>query len=154
MVHTKYGDNYLALYLNRQKFIKKWYNILILVFSTSGVLGWTVWSYFPVIACGLIAFMQIITLIEKHIIPSDKDIDDVSKLRNKYISYFNRLEKLWKDYRSKQLDEKQANEQFYALRQFNANIEAIDNKLNIQEIKRLKLKADKQTNNYFNQYHS
>ena len=154
MVHVKYGVNYLACYLDRQKFIKKWYKILILIFSASGVFGWKVWTFIPVIACGLIAIMQIVTLIEKHVIPTDKDIEDVSKLRNKYITYFNKLEKLWKDYRSKQLDEKQARDQFYTLREFATTIESLDNKLNIRDFKKQKAKANKQTNDYFSQYHS
>jgi hypothetical protein len=154
MVHTKYGDHYLAHYLDRQKLTRKWFKILILIFSTSGVLGWKVWEYMPVVACVLIAIIQLISLIENQIIPTDKDIESVAKLRNKYISYFNKLEKLWKDYSSKKLDETKTNEQFYVLRQIGANIEAIDNKLHIRKIKVLCDKADTETRNYFNQYHS
>ncbi len=155
MVHTKFGDNYLTNYLSRQKTIRKWFKIVTLVFSTSGVLGWKIWEYAPIIACGLIAVMQIVTLIENQIILSDQDIDNIAGLRNKYISYFNKLEKLWTNLQQKKIDEHVASEQFYKLRQIGADIEATDNKLHINgQIKTLLDKADTETRNYFSQYHS
>jgi hypothetical protein len=155
MFHIKFGDSYLANYLNRQKTKRKWFKIFTLVFSTSGILGWTVWKYAPIIACGLIAVMQIVTLIENQIIPSDQDIEDVAGLRNKYISYFNKLEKLWIDFENNRVDEKEAGEQFYKLREIGADIEATDNKLHIDgQIKTIYKVAETETKNYFNQYHS
>lgn len=154
MVHTKFGDNYLANYINRQKTIRKWFKIFTLVFSTSGILGWTIWEYAPIIACGLIAVMQIVTLIENQIILSDQDIENISGLRNKYIYYFNKLEKLWTELQNKKINEHTASEQFYKLRQIGADIEATDNKLHINgQIKPLLDKADVETRNYFSQYH-
>lgn len=154
MTHVKFGDNYLAHYLNRQKLIRKWFKILILIFSTSGVLGWKVWEYIPIVACVLIAIVQLISLVENQIIPTDQDIEKVAKLRNKYIAYFNKLEKLWKDYKAKKIDETKISEEFYLLRKTGASIEAIDNKLNIRRIKVLYDKADIETRNYLNQYHT
>jgi len=154
MMHTKFGDNYLALYLNRQRTIRKWYIVFMLVFSTSGIFGWTIWTAIPVIACGLIAIMQLARLIENQFILTDTDLDKVAELRNQYISYFNKLEKLWTDFYADRLTEQQVTEQFYQLRQIGADIEATDNKLHINKIKTLCDTADTETRNYFNQYHS
>lgn len=154
MVHTKYGDTYLALYLNRQRIIRKWYSVFMLLFSTSGILGWKLWTVIPVIACGLISAMQLVKLIENQFILTDSDLEKVSELRNRYISYFNKLEKLWTDFDAKRLTEEQATEQFYQLRQVGAEIEAYDNKLLISKIKKICDKADLDSRNYFNQYHS
>ncbi len=154
MMHTKYGDAFLALYLNRQRTIRKWYIVFMLLFSTSGVLGWKLWVAIPIIACGLIAVMQLVRLIENQFILTDNDLDKVSDLRNRYISYFNKLEKLWTDFNAKRLTEEQATDQFYQLRQVGADIEAFDNKLHISKIKKLCNIADTETRNYFNQYHS
>lgn len=153
MVHVKFGDSYLANYIGRQKTRRKWFKILTLVFSTSGVLGWNVWQYAPMVACGLIAIMQIVTLIENQLIPSDQDIEDIYSLRNKYISYFNKLEKLWTDLKNDTIDEAKAGERFFKLRELGADIEATDNKLHIATVKKLTDKADTETRNYFNQYH-
>lgn len=156
MLHTMFGSNYLAGYLGLQKTKRKWYKIFTLTFSTGGVLGWPLWEYAPIIACILITVMQLVTLLENHIVPSDQDIENVADLRNKYITYFNKLEKLWTDLEKKVIDEHTAREQFYHLRQFIwTDIEAKDNELNINDnVKSLKSKADTQTRNYFKQYHS
>ncbi len=156
MVHTKFGDNYLAGYLSRQKRTRKLFKIFTLIFSTSGVFGWAFWEYIPIIACGLIALMQLVTLIENQIVPSDQDIDDIAGLRNKYIQYFNKLERLWIDFQNNNITEQTACEQFYQLRQtIGADIQETDNKLNINgNITLVKKKADLETTNYINQYHS
>lgn len=154
MTHVKFGETYLAIYLNRQKSTRKLFKVFTLVFSTSGVLGWKVWAGFPIIACILISIIQLLNLVENQIIINDSDIDKVSELRNKYITYFNDLEKLWVDYEAKRLNENEANDYFYKLRQIASTIEALDNKLHIQRIQSMCTLADKETRNYFNQYHS
>jgi hypothetical protein len=154
MVHIKYGDSYLAHYLFRQKSIRKWFKILILVFSTGGVFGWKIWEGVPIIACALIAVFQIFNLIENQIIISDKEIEKISVLRNKYVSYFNKLEKLWSDFNADRFDEKEATEQFYILRNDGADIEALDNELDVRNIKNLCGKANLESRNYISQYHS
>lgn len=154
MVHCKFGDYYLAHLIDRQRETRKWFKIFTLIFSTSGVLGWKVWDYAPILACGLIATMQLISLIENQIVPMDKDIDNTADLRNKYNSYFNKLEKFWIYFNSKKLDDLQATDQFYKLRQIGTAIQAADNKLHIRRIQSLCNKANTETRNYFNQYHS
>jgi hypothetical protein len=154
MTHIKYGDTYLAYYLFRQKTIKKWFKILTLVFSASGVLGWKFWDGFPVIACILISVLQLFNLVENQIIISEKESEKISNLRNKYVSYFNSLEKLWIDFDADRLNEQEATEQFYQLRQVGLEIEALDNELHIRKIKKLCQKADLETRDYIIQYHS
>ena len=154
MMHTKFGDNYLALYISRQRTIRKWYSVFMLIFSTGGVFGWTIWEAIPIIACGLIAIMQLVRLVENQFILTDNDLDKIAELRNKYIRYFNKLEKLWIEFETDRLTEQQTTEQFYKLRQINADIEAADNKLHIRKIQSIVVTADSETRNYFNQYHS
>jgi hypothetical protein len=156
MHHTKFGDNYLVHYMSKQKTKRKWFKIITILFSSGGILGWTVWKngVLPFIACGIIAAVQLLSMIENQIIPSDNDLEKVAELRNKYNSHFNDIEKLWVDFNSKRLDEHQASEQFYLLRKNGLDIEAIDNKLDIHKHKSLCKIADTETRNYFNQYHS
>jgi len=154
MIHTKLGDNYLTVYINRQRTIRKYYIVFMLIFSTSGVLGWSLWNAIPVIACALIALMQLVRLIENQFILSDSDLDKVADLRSKYISYFNKIEKLWIDFNNNEFSEQLATEKFFLLRQIGEEIEATDNKLHITNIKSIYNIADSETRNYFNQYHS
>jgi len=154
MIHIKYGDSYLAFYLFRQKTIRKWFKILTLVFSTSGVLGWKFWDGFPIIACVLISVLQLFNLVENQIIISEKETEKISDLRNRYITYFNKLEKLWIDFNADRLNEQDASDQFFLHRQVASEIEALDNELHIHKIKKLCHKADLETRDYFIQYHS
>ncbi len=156
MHHAKYGDNYLVHYIGRQKTKRKWFKIITLIFSSGGVFGWSIWQngVFPVIACGIIALVQLISLVENQLIHTDNDLEKVAELRNKYISRFDDLEKLWLDLDADRLNEQKATLKFYQLRKNGADIESTDNKLDIQKHKSLCKIADSETRNYFNQYHS
>lgn len=154
LVHYKYGDDYLILYIDRLKTSRKVTNILTLVFSASGVFSWTFWVFIPVITSGLIAGIQLFKLIENHIIPSEKDIEQVELLRNKYFDYWNKVEQLWNDYKQKRITEEIASKSFYKLRNEAKEIEELDTKLNTQKIKSLKKAADKITRDYLSQYHN
>lgn len=153
-VHYRHGDDYLILYVNRLKSSRKWTNIMTLIFSTSGILSWKLWQYLPAITCGLIAFLQLFKLIENQIIPTDKDIEQTTILREKYFSYWNNAEKLWIEFKYNKLSEEEVQNKFFKLRESSHEIESLDNKLNIQKLTKLQDKADIQTNNYINQYHS
>lgn len=150
-VHSKFGESYLALYINKQKSRKKWFKIITLIFSTSGILGWKLWDYAPIVACGIISIMQVINLVENEIILSETEIDKICTLRNRYVQYTNQLEKLFID--SKTKAEKEIKELFYEYRKLGEEIEALDNDLHIQQIKSLISKANSQTRTYLNQYH-
>jgi len=155
MTHTKMGDHYLSLYLNRQRAIKKYYTIFVLVFSVGGVFSWAFWSSIPtVIACASMGLMQLIRLTENQFLLTDNDISKVGDLRSLFISYFNELEKLWVDSESGRITDEKVSEEFYLLRKMGAEIEASDNKLHIKDIKTLREKADIQTRNYLIQYHN
>lgn len=155
LVHTKMGDHYLSLYLNRQKTVRKYYTIFILVFSVSGIFSWAFWSSIPaVIACGCMGVMQLIKLTENQIIPSENDISNVSELRSMFISYFNDLEKLWADNEAGRITDEKMTQEFYRLRKVGAKIEETDNKLNIRDIRKLRVRSDIQTRNYLSQYHN
>lgn len=152
-VHYRHGDDYLVAYIKKLKDTRKLTNILTILFSTSGLLSWKIWQFFPVITSGLIAVIQLFKTIENQFIPSDKDIEQTIILREKYCAYWNAAEKLWIEYNSNKLNEDQAQKEFFKLRKSAFEIESLDNKLNIQRISKLQDKADIETNNYLNQYH-
>jgi hypothetical protein len=153
-VHTKYGDCYLCHYLSAQKDLRKWVKILTLLFSTSGILGWTIWKSAPIVSCALIAIVQLFHLIENQIILSEFDITRIAELRTLYLKQCNKIEKLWIDFRAGRLTEEQVSDSFFKLRVDAIKIESLDNKLNIKKRKKLMGKADLETNNYISQFHS
>jgi len=153
-VHIKYGDCYLNHYLSAQQNLRKWVKILTLLFSTSGILGWTVWKDAPIVSCILVAIVQLFHLIENQIILSETDIGKIVELRTLYLKQCNKLEKLWIDFKAGRLNEEQVSEVFFKLRDDALKMEALDNKLNVKKRKRLMAKADIETRVYLNQYHS
>jgi len=153
-VHTKYGDCYLCHYLSAQKNLRKWAKILTLLFSTSGVLGWTVWKSAPIVSCILVAIVQLFHLIENQIILSESDISKIVDLRTLYLKQCNKIEKLWVDFTAGEMTDKQVTTAFFKLRDDAMKIEALDNKLNIKHRKNLMKKANIETNNYIKQYYS
>jgi len=153
LYQVKYGDNYLVLYLNRHKKIKKWYKILTLLFSTSGILGWN-YSWISLLSCGIISIMQLLTLIENQIIPSDKDILNIIKLKEMYLSHFNKLDKFWSEFTTGGISEDDVITRFHKLKIEFEKIVAFDNKLDIKHYKRLITQTEENTEAYFNNYYN
>ena len=151
MIQAKFGETYLAHYLQRQKQFRKWFKIVTILFSASGIFSWAIWKngIFSMISCIAIAVVNLIGLIENQIVQSDTDFTGIADLRNLYITHLNKLEKLWTDLNLKIIDEKQAKEIFYELREYSREIEALDNKIFIASYKHLKGKTDSETRNYF-----
>lgn len=154
MVDMKYGETYLTLYLGFQRTLKKIFNILTFILSVSGILGWKYFENYAWIAFILIAIMQLFTLIENEIIRSDKEIEDIASLRMMYTSYFNKLERLWADFKYKKINEENSLEKFFQFKETDwEKIEELDCKLNIKEYNWLMDKADVKTNNYIDKFY-
>ena len=154
LTNIKYGEIYLSKYLGLQRTLKKWFKILTLIVSLSGILGWKYFEDYVWIAFILIAIVQLLLLIENQIIRTDKEIDEISNLRMMYTRYFNKLEMLWDKYHSNQIKDKKAMDKYFELRQtIWERIEELDCKLNIKRYKKLMKHTVTETNHYLNKYH-
>lgn len=154
-VNMKYGEIYLSKYLGLQRTLKKSFQILTLVVSLSGILGWKYFEDYVWIAFILIALVQLLLLIENQIIRSDKEIEDISNLRMMYTKYFNKLERLWTKYQYGQIKEKKALDEYFELRQSDwEKIEELDCKLNIKRYRKLMNNTETETNHYLKKYHN
>lgn len=71
MVDSKYKICYLGFYLSKQRTNNKYFNIFILVFSTTGVLGWPILKELPFISSIIVMIMSIIKLIGTELVPND-----------------------------------------------------------------------------------
>ena len=155
MVNMKYGEIYLSKYLGVQRTLKKSFQILTLIVSLSGILGWKYFENYVWVAFILIAIVQLLLLIENQTIRSDKEIEEISNLRMMYTRYFNKLESLWTKYQYDQTKEKKALNKYLELRQSDwEKIEELDCKLNIKRYKRLMNHTEIETNHYLNKYHN
>lgn len=152
-VQAKYGDEYLILYINRQRLIYKSFKIITIVLSASGI--WTAvneWKIPTIISCTVIGLMQIVTSIEGYLINTEKEIDKLCELRNMYHIHTNEFEELW--LKVDDLEENELKKCFFELRQKSQKIEALDNKSHIKKWKGLMKEADISTINYLKIYNS
>lgn len=148
----KYGEVYLALYLNRCRSQRRAFKIITLIFSAGGVFGWSIWEPLAVIACLIIAAIQILVLIEGQIVRSDEDMLKIGQLRELYVKYLNRLEKIWVDFESNNITDSEASDAYFKLvDQMKSKIETKDNELYINSgIKSLLKEAHHEHLNYLN----
>jgi len=154
MVDIKYGEIYLTNYLGLQRTFKKTFTIMTLVLSVSGIFGWKFFEDYAWIAFGLIAVMQLFTLIENQIIRSDKEIEEISELKMAYTRYFNKLEKLWTEHKHRRIENNAASDRFFEYRNTDwENIELLDAKLNIKKYKRIVNHTNIETNEYITKFH-
>lgn len=154
LANMKYGEVYLSKYLNFQRTLKKTFQILTLLVSLSGILSWKYFENYVWIAFALIALVQLLLLIENQIIRSDKEIEEIARLRMMYTKYFNKLEKLWTKHQYSRISENKGLDKYFDFRQSDwEQIEEIDTKLNIKRYKWLIKKTEIETNNYLNKYH-
>jgi len=96
-IHYKSGDYYLVLYIDRIKLTRKIANISTLLLSTTGILSWKIWVYLPAVTSSIIALIQAFRLIENELIPADKEVEKLYKLREMYYEHSILLENLFID---------------------------------------------------------
>ncbi len=154
LVDIKFGEIYLTKYLSFHRKLKKLFNIMTLLISVSGILGWKFFEDYAWIAFILIAIMQLFTLIENQLIRSDKEIEQIFELKMLYTKYFHKLENLWSDYKEDKISEASASTSFFELRKNDwEKIQELDGKLDIKDLKKMMEKTETETNNYLNKYH-
>lgn len=155
MIDIKFGEFYLTKYLGLQRTLKKTFAIMTIILSVSGILGWKFFEDYAWIAFGLIAVMQLFTLIENQIILSDKEIEQIAELKMAYTKYFNKLEQLWTEYKHDRIDTNTASDRFFEYKNTDwGNIESLDAKLNIKKYKRIVNHTDTETKEYITKFHS
>lgn len=155
MVDKKYGEIYLTKYLSLQRNLKKYFTIMTLLVSVSGILSWKFFEDYAWIAFVLIAIMQLVILIENQIIRSDKEIEEISNLRMMYTKYFNKLEQLYTEYHYDRITKENAIDRYFELRKTDwEKIEELDSKLDIKKYNYLMNESENESKQYINQYHN
>ena len=141
----KYHYEYLILYLDWHKKIRKWVKIITTIFSASGVFGWAIFkTTLSQVACTGIALIQILTLVEGYIYLNDESVAKGAEMRLKYAEYLNKLEELWHKVQQKKLSEDELATLYFELKNnYGTKILEYENKIDIKHKKKLMLKADK-----------
>ena len=149
MAQTRYGSEYLALFLDCQKRRKKCFQISIILLSTGGIMGWKIWEYAPQIACGISAAAELFQLIGNQYILKNENLDQLSILRIKYLQYSNHLEKLWLEFEQGNRNEIEVKKIYYDFKDKEyIEIQKIENNLDIPHIEELIKKTSRITKEY------
>jgi hypothetical protein len=155
MVHAKYWEQYLSDYSGYKIDYRKWSNIIILLFSTIGASSWAAWKllpegnvWVPSIIFAITGVTQLISIFQKNVVADNGTLQSLYKLRTLYISYFNKLEKLFIELDSLKYSEKDLIQKYYELRETVYPIEELKDALNINQMDKIDKKIMDRVNNY------
>jgi hypothetical protein len=149
LTQAKHNEEFASLYAERQRTNLKWFNIGVLVFSTGGVMGWTIWDNFPLLACIIIASVSLLRLIQPHIISTEKQISNIDTISNFYFGYYNKLERLWYDNEQKTLSNEAVKSKFFKIKETESELTSLINDTIRTKPKRLVDKAGQHSIAYF-----
>jgi len=126
LLHTQFWELYLCDYSGYSKSIIKYFNFFILAISAFGAALPGVFNYIHVDTnyTGIIYFIvfclmmltQIMTLMQKEILPNENNYLDMVKLVNMYLDYLNDVENLWIELTTNGISGSEAEQKYYELR--------------------------------------
>lgn len=149
LAQAKYNDRYICLLIGRQRQILNGFNMVVAVFSTAGIMGWKFWDNLPVVACGIIAAISLIKLVQPHLIPSDKQIEKLDKVADFYFDFYLKLEALWFDHENELITNKIMQDKFQELKQSEREINKIINEIHKKPNKHISIKAQNECDIFF-----
>ncbi len=153
LVHAKYWEQYISDYAGSKMDWRKIYNIIAISFAIIGGSTWGTWKVLDVdwitpVMFGLMGVAQILSAIQKNVIIDNDTIKSLNNLRTSYISYFNKLERLFIKIEDKQLEKYEIENQYFTLRETVYSMEELKDTLNISKLKKIDKKAEKKVINY------
>jgi len=147
LIHAKYWEQYISDYTGSKMDWRKFYNMIAISFAIIGGSTWGAWKALHVdwvtpVMFGLMGIAQILSAIQKNVIIDNETIQSLTKLRTSYISYFNKLERLFIKIEDNQLDKIQIEEEYFSLRETVYPIEELKDALNISKLKTIDKKVE------------
>jgi hypothetical protein len=153
LLNIKYGEFYLSKYISFHQQCRKYVNVITLIISLSGVLGWKFFEGYVWVALALISVLQLFLLIESQLIHSEKEIEQFLSLRSMYTKYSTKLEKLWYEFYRDQIKESDASKIFFEYKVTDWEpIEELDSKLNTRQFKFLEKISRREMDLYLKTY--
>lgn len=125
LLQARFNAYYADLYATKQRRLFKRVNLIILMLSTSGIIGWKIWEPYPAIVSILIAVISLIQMLGSNILPTNDKLDSMNKVICFYNGYFNQLEDLWYKYNRYSIDTTTMQELFYKIKDSERDISPI-----------------------------
>ena len=149
LTQAKHNIEFATLYSDQQRLVLRGFNMGVLVFSSAGIIGWKVWEHLPVIACGIIAAVSLIRLLQPHLIMNEKQLRNLDDIHRFYSDYYNDIEKLWFDFESGRVTEEEATNSFFELKKKETEINPIIAETIRSKPKRIVKKCKVHSDQYF-----
>jgi hypothetical protein len=150
LAQAKHHEFYCVLLLARQKQWLNYFNMFTLALSSAGIMGWTIWKSLPLISCIIISAVQLMKLLQIHLIPSDKQIEKLDFITDFYFVYYNNIEKLWYDYNNNRISEEIAQEKYYEIKGTEKDVNKVIKEIIKSVNNTIRKKADFETIGYLN----
>jgi hypothetical protein len=157
MIHAKYWEQYLSDYTGLKITKRKWLNITILMLSTIGASSWSAWKllpegteWLPSVIFGIMGVVQVFNVFQKNITVENTTLESLYRLRSMYISYFNKLERLFIESEAHKYSQNELIEKYYKIRETVYPIEELKDSLNITQIEMLDKNIEGKVMNYLN----
>ncbi|TWR31388.1 hypothetical protein FPZ43_02620 [Mucilaginibacter pallidiroseus] len=150
LTQAKHHACYCVLLYAKKKRLLGYFNVFTLAMSSAGIMGWPMWKTIPLVACIIISAVQLLKLLQNHLIPSEKQLDELHIVIEFYDEYFLKLEKLWFDYDCEKLNEDDVSHQYYKIKKTEKSINKIVNSILKSVDTKIKETADEETLNYIN----
>jgi hypothetical protein len=148
LCQAKHNSRYCVVLLAYRRKTLNWFTCIILVFSSAGVMGWKFWNDLPLVSCVIISSIQLLRLIQPHLLPTEKQIDKLDAVVDFYFDYFNRLEALWFDYEKDRKTEDEIQDEFYKIKDLEKPINKIVNEIVKTTNKKILEKCDFEVREY------
>lgn len=155
MVHAKYWEQYLSDYTGFKITRRKWLNIIILMLSTIGASSWSAWKllpegteWLPSLIFGIMGIVQVFNVFQKNITVENTTLESLYRLRSMYISYFNKLERLFIELETNKESENELIEKYYKIRETVYPIEELKDSLNITQIEMIDKNIERKVIDY------
>jgi len=151
LTQAKHNEEFSTIFSDYQRKWLKVFNVIVLTFSTAGVMGWKIWESTPLVACIIIAVISLFRLLQPQILFDEKKLTQLESIHDFYFNYYNKLENLWFDYENEKYNENEAQEIFFQLKQSEEKVNKSVNELIVWKPKKLVLLAKANSNTYFKQ---
>lgn len=117
MADTKKREFYSVAYLGRQRSIRKFYKILTLACSASGILGWSFFRNpnYGIVTSAIVSAISLLQLIEGHLFHTEEDLITINQLINNYASHFLKCEQIYLQLHASEIEDTEAAKAFYVL---------------------------------------
>lgn len=150
LTQTYHDTEYLRIYAKFQSGINRLYNVLILIFSSAGILGWQITKNFPLVVCIITAGLSLMKLVSPFFLMNSKDQRKLDDYHQALCDYYHRLEKFWFKMEGRKIPDEEVTDRFYKLEIKGSALTKKFKDLDIMDIWFLKKRARKESVSYTN----